>query len=615
MARLAGWIDPLPHPARAAVQQLSAAKAGGGKEMVVRASGSIALCAYLVVAVGWCGRAAAEQAAAPGFTFTTPKEIVFTVGPDGLTSIRAGGRAVAEGAWSLFNAENWFKDAGSGLVKTASAAGGAAGGAGGRGAAQAKAASRSMEVLAADHVRVRQAGGDVEGVYDYRFQGEDVIISARVENRHAESPLNVCGFSGLTFLFDKLPEGLMPVQHISYFQAHGLGLCHPGYWSPIGGSYAADGTIGVGVSPANTGMIRTLILWDYADWNPGQREMVPKRKLIYFANQVVPPRGAATVDLVLRISPDRDWKHLLEPYKKHFQKTWGDVQYKADHRWIATDYLNHSQAAVSPTNPYGFHGGQRRIDTADGARLFCDTLIPRLRDGNGQGAIVWGQGGDDPRGGMYRPDFDVMPPEVLANWPMIAGRFREANLKLGVTTRPRHMAVRKDWKQDQIIDINPADPGHRQMLWNRFDTMKKLGCSLFYLDSFGDSLEDILLMRDLRARLGPDVLTFAEHQCDAMMVYSGGYSETTLSAEGNYRLWSGLDRWAIYQWLAPGCQMTARLYEIKGKPKAEAEAPDRFFLRNRITPLLPANDFSRAAALNGLQAEMISPEGAWVAPR
>jgi len=68
------------------------------------------------------------------------------------------------------------------------------------------------------------------------------------------------------------------------------------------------------------------------------------------------------------------------------------------------------------------------------------------------------------------------------------------------------------------------------MLGRRFDTMMKRGCTLFYLDSFGDSLEDVKLMRWLREKLGPDVRTYCEHQCDAIMPLSGGYSETTLEA-------------------------------------------------------------------------------------
>ena len=124
---------------------------------------------------------------------------------------------------------------------------------------------KSLQSYGPDRARVTHAGGDLVTTTDYTFDGEDVTISARVENHHPEEPINVAGFSGLTFDFDRPPEGLMQVQHISYFQAHGLGLCHPSFWSKIGGSYAIDGTVGVGASPWQTGWTRTLILWDYCE--------------------------------------------------------------------------------------------------------------------------------------------------------------------------------------------------------------------------------------------------------------------------------------------------------------------------------------------------------------
>ena len=370
---------------------------------------------------------------------------------------------------------------------------------------------------------------------------------------------------------------------------------------------AADSAAGVGFSPWKTGLERTLILLDYGSWEPNRRDKDPVRKLIYLCPVPIPPRGARTFDLRIRVSPDRDWKHLLEPYRGHFQATFGPVRYHPDPRWIATDYLNHSQQAVSPSNPYGFHGGHRRIDTAEGAARFCDLILPVLKTNDGRGIIVWGQGGDDPRGGMYRPDFDVLPPEVEAQWTnIIAPRFQAAGIRLGVATRPRDMAVRRDWKEDEIININPDDPGHREMLWRRFDHMLKRGCTLFYLDSFGDSLEDVKLMRWLRERLGPDVRTYCEHQCDAIMAFSGGYSETTLEAgvkdqPSHYRVWSGLDNWEIYRWLCPGSELAARLYEKKGQPPKDLETADEFYARHGIIPLVPVNDFSRAPAIKALQ--------------
>ncbi|HEY3324830.1 MAG TPA: hypothetical protein VGP72_30535 [Planctomycetota bacterium] len=529
--------------------------------------------------------------------YKTPTGTESEVTAEGLCRISFDGRDLAKGSWSAWNADGWFKGAGPNKVKARTIQ------------------EKSITVLGADHARVRQVKDDLLCTFDYSFSGEDVTISARIENNNPDEAMGVTGFSGLKFTFGKIPTGLMMNQHVSYFQAHGVGLCHPGHWSKIGGSYATDDAVGVGLSPWKTGLTRTLILWDYTDWNPDKREKLPDRNPMYFVVSTIPPRGAQTFDLKMRVSPDRDWKHLLEPYREHFQKTFGAVQYKADNRWISTDYLNHSQAAISPTNPYGFHGGHRRIDTTEGTKQFCDLHIAALKENGGQGVIVWGQGGDDPRGGMYRPDFDVIPPEVEANWPTIAQRLKDAGLRLGVTTRPRDMAVRDNWKSDSIIDINPENEGHRAMIWKRFKTMMDKGCTLFYLDSFGSSYEDVILMRFLRGKMGPDILTFCEHQCDAIFPYSGGYSECTLDARNpekcTYGVWSGTENWEIYRWLTPGAQLASRVYETKGKPPANVESPDKFFLSHHITTLLPAFDNKRAQALKGLEGEFLDEKGQW----
>ena len=522
--------------------------------------------------------------------YRTAAGVTFEVTSKGLTRIGFRDRDLARGEWSAFNAELWFTREGiSGPVKTG------------------QLTEHAIEILSPTHARVRQVKGDLLCVFDYTFDGEDATIQARLENNHDTAEMAVTGFTGLEFTFGRAPDGLMQEQHITYFQAHGIGLCHPSHYSRIGGSYARDDSVGVGLSPWRTGLARTLLLWDYTDWNPGKRETLPSRRLIYFVASPIPPLGARTFDLKLRVSPDRDWKHLLELYRAHFQATFGPVRYKPDPRWIATDYLNHSQAAISPSNPYGFQVGHRRIDTPEGARALCDAVIPVLKENDGQGLIVWGQGGEDPRGGMYRPDFDILPPEVETQWTrIIAPRFRDVGVQLGVTTRPHDMAVKLDWKTDQIIEINPDDPGHRAMLLRRFQRMIDRGCTLFYLDSFGASFEDVKLMRWLRAQLGPDVHTYCEHQCDAIVPFSGGNSETTYAEPGDkpphYRLWSDVRTWEIYRWLCPGAEIAARLYEKKGQPPAGFETVDQFYGRNGIIPLVPVNDFDRAPAIRAIQA-------------
>ncbi len=523
--------------------------------------------------------------------YTTPGGVAYEVTSNGLSRILYQGRALAAGEWSVFNAESWFtREATNGPVRARPWQQG------------------TLEIMSANHAIVRQRQGDLFCVFDYSFGGEDVTISARVENQHPEAPLAVTGFSGLTFTFDRPPTGLHHAMHPTYSQAHGIRICHPSIQNPIGGHWAADDRIGVGFTPWRTGLERTLILLDYGSWEANKRDRDPVRKLLYFLPLPIPPRGARTFDLRIRVSPNRDWRHLLGPYREHFQNTFGPARYPADPRWIATDYLNHSQKAVSASNPYGFHSGYRRIDTVEGAIRFCDLIIPALKANDGQGIILWGQGGDDPRGGMYRPEFDVLPPEVEAQWTnLIAPRFQAAGVRLGVTTRPRDLAVKLNWKEDQIIEINPDDRSHREMLWRRFENMIQKGCTLFYLDSFGDSLEDVKLMRWLREKLGPGIRTYCEHQCDAIMPFSGGYSETTLHAgptdnPPRYRLWTGLDQWEIYRWLCPGADLAARFYEKTGQPPDGFETPDEFYARQRIIPLVPVNELSRAPAIKALQA-------------
>lgn len=210
--------------------------------------------------------------------YRTPQGVTFEVTARGLSRIHFKDRELARGEWSVFNAESWFtRDGKGGAVKTEGQA------------------EQTIEIVAPDHARVRHTRGDLHCVFDYTFAGEDVLIGARIENNHDSAEMAVSGFAGLEFTFARAPGGLMQEQHITYFQAHGTGLCHPSHYSPIGGSYARDDAIGVGLSPWKTGAIRTLLLWDYTDWNPGKRELLPTRRLIYFVASPVPPRGAAHV--------------------------------------------------------------------------------------------------------------------------------------------------------------------------------------------------------------------------------------------------------------------------------------------------------------------------------
>ncbi len=543
--------------------------------------------------------------------YATPGGPAFVVTAEGLSEIRLGGRVVASGGWYAWNAgpglfgrgENDDPLARMGHTREAC-----------RAAAEAVTAKR-IEVLGPDRARVTHEMAGGAAVTEFAFAGEDVTISTRVENLDPDRPVLVPAFGGLRFAFAKPPEGQMRCWHTSYLRASLKNCFHPGQQNKIGGSYAVDGAVGVGTTPLRTGLAQTLQFWDYDDWG---KQGGPVRWFCDVRLAPIPPGGALTFHTRLRVSASQDWKHLLAPYKEHFLATFGEPRYERDYRLAAVMHANRNLEAIGPANPYGFHGGGRRLDTDEGVAALQDMLLEPLRAANGKGVILWGQTGQEPRGGMYRADFDVIPPEVEARWPAWAKRFREAGLEVGVTTRPRHLHVRKDWTRDMTIDINPDDPRHLEMLWARFKRMIDLGCTMFYLDSFGGSFDDVKTMRHLREKMGPGIATYAEHQNDAMAAYSAFYCETDFWAAGTkkgldepaYLPRAGLTFMEVVNWMLGPVPTITRLYDKHGEIPEGFESSNTFFYRHRMTPMIADYRLKDLAAeLRALQDRFLPGDG------
>ena len=194
----------------------------------------------------------------PNLTCQTPAGVAFQVTDEGLSEIRFGQKVLARGGWSVFNAEPWFKDGGTGRV------------------AAGKIVEKSIEVLDPQHARVRHVKQDVVCTTDYAFDGEDVLISARVANRHAEAAPEHRRFQWPGVLLRPAADG--PDDDPAYQLLPGPRRGHcaiRSFWSKIGGSYAVDGTIGVGLSPWRTGWNRTLLLWDYTIGTPTSARSCP----------------------------------------------------------------------------------------------------------------------------------------------------------------------------------------------------------------------------------------------------------------------------------------------------------------------------------------------------
>ncbi len=470
-------------------------------------------------------------AAAEPFVYTGRSGVTFTVTTNGLSAIAVGPRTVATGGWRLFDVGARCPTVAGGIAIPAPSA-------------------AEIEPLGPAAVRVRHTQGDLTARYTYRFDDEDVRVAVRVENNHPSNDLAMVGLTGLRFRFASRPEGLLndaPLESLDslgrWYRGGIVNNCHPSSSTPVGGCYRHDDFFGFGGTPLNTGLARTLFHGSPVTTVEGGFEQT----LEYLQPQLVPHAGAATVELQLRVSATRDWKYLLEPYRTYFRATHGPTRYRSDNRPLLMQVFASSPHNVGPQNPLG---GRPTLDTAESVDAYCDGALGELKQVNGQGVVIWALGGWEPRGAMFRTDFDVLPPAIERQLPRLRRRFEEANMKMGLCTRPSEFTVRGDWNVDWTFLVNPNDRQHLEaQVWVRFKRMIDLGFTLYYMDTFGAGFDDVLIMKYLRDKMGPDVQCYVEHDCDVMTVYAGIYDYVTWDAKRE--CWAIGSPGEIYRWLNP----------------------------------------------------------------
>ena len=226
-------------------------------------------------------------------TLQAPGDIVYTITEQGLTSITVDGQVLATGFWHAINAETYV-GYGDGTVKVANVT------------------EEKLTVLTANHVRVTHIQGEVTVNYDYELTGEDLTITAYVENNNHTADLQVIGMGGLQF--PHAPNGNGNSWHNSYLIANRGELFHPAGNVKIGGSFVTydEAHVGIGLTPvyANKRLLRTLFHYARNNWNPGGEK--DPYTLWYLLREEVPRGGARTFGMIMRVSKDTNWQHLLE---------------------------------------------------------------------------------------------------------------------------------------------------------------------------------------------------------------------------------------------------------------------------------------------------------------
>jgi hypothetical protein len=450
--------------------------------------------------------------------YRTPAGVTYIVTADGLSEVRLGDRVIAKGGWR-------FKSTGDAVWGFPSAPDAEA------------ITNKSLEIVSPTEARVTHTHAHATVRHTLTFSGEDVRTESYVENRHPTATIQVPEFDGPRVSFGRKPVGILPNWHWTYTAHGGVTFMHPG-GIRIGGSYGLGDGFGVSAAPLDAGLHSVALFWDW-DWSPGKREADPNRTPRLFVHAPIPPRGARTISISFRFSPNTDWSHLLDPYRRHLHATLGakPLYDRPSHLPLIAGVVSGPESVRGPTNPYAYEP-HRRLDSVNGVITYHAALAPHMRAIPAQGLVIWGQGGNNPRGQMFRPDFDILPPDIVPNLRRLAGLFREQGMRFGVCARPGQMVTPFDWSTDTVVSISPARADELNLLIRRFQNMTALGSSLFYLDSFGNRIEDVAIMRAVRTGhpttvlpsvkaegkaggIGPGVQTYVEHPCDLIAPYSG----------------------------------------------------------------------------------------------
>ncbi len=534
-----------------------------------------------------CGASLIQADVVDSFEYAAEDGYKFTIQADGI-AILLGEQTIAKGRVRAIDGSAWFRAGTQPLHWNSDAL-------------------DVVEKRSEKHASLSCSQSNLSSTIDFTFQGQDVLIKTRLEN-NSDKEIEVVGIELPAFRFEQEPTGYLPSYDASYIQSIGIKFAHPSHYVRLGGSFASDEHFGVGVTPWKTGLTRSLLLWETKNNSNSHRA------LRYLIPSKLPAGSAVTIQMVLRISRNRDWKHLLTPYQQHFSQTVSTIQYEPNHRPFV-QFAAVDKALVTSNNPFGFNGNQRRFDTVSGTISFGRMVLPGLHKSQSQGVMFWALGGYDQRGAMYRPDFDIFPKAIEDNLPLLRRIFMDEGKTLGLCARPGELVLRADREQDMTLQINPEDSTHLEMIRSRFQRARQLGFTAFYLDSFGSSLEDVKTMIYLRKHLGPSIQTYAEMPCDWLLPYSGAYLELVIDPKSKEPVlsWFGeLGFWEKLRYLVPeAASMTYKRIDEKSN-SINTGSVDELLYRNHLTPLTEDWRISKdAERLKTLNEKYLDDRGQW----
>ena len=291
-------------------------------------------------------------------------------------------------------------------------------------------------------------------------------------------------------------------------------------------------------------------------------ELVLRWESFPHMGSLIGPQDTDHFKLSVRFGPpDADPIALADDIYKRFAQLYPRQMKWDDHRPIGSINLSSSAMGIKK-NPRGWFMERDDLDvtTPQGVEAFhkrllkyADTCIGFAKDMDAQGVIIWDiEGQEMPHMISYIGDprlMDQMAPEMSGVADAFMQKFKDADLRVGVTIRPSHV-VRSPGSKEPWTHIQADDPV--QEISDKIEYAKKRwGCTLFYIDSTtlwetqpDGSLQLKTMPADFFRVLNnrfPDSLLIPEESATRHWAYAApyhelqqGYTETPASVRAIY---------------------------------------------------------------------------------
>lgn len=419
---------------------------------------------------------------------------------------------------------------------------------------------------------------NVTVTFDHQLIGPDLILNITVNNQSPDS-FQLDDW----MLFFVKPKGPAKITHRmgSYYPAGDV-------YSPV--TTISSNTWGLGIN------------WVEHDLRPVEIIVNPRERYkdyqlrCWLKNSPIPSGASSRYTMVLRIGDQPgDWKYLLEPYRKWFAEYFGPVRYSMDFR-VKAGVSCCSVENVSPSNPLGLYGQMDR----QGWLPYLKQRVGHLRNFNTGQVLIWGATGISSRGVNYRPDFDVLPPVLQNGLDQLKPFFHALGDKqFGFFSRPNTIAYQKSFDTDGDVAFNPQDLRQVRMADARYDNLRAIGATAFYLDTYGadwgnfpDAAKaSVFYLKHLREKLGPDTLLVTEFGFDAFSVYVSIWPN--IQDESGHKPYGEITRW-----LVPGSVDFCRVLNVSGAKRVWEQG---------AVPMV--NDFMVNGELMQVQDQFVNPDG------